>query len=225
VLSNGSLFHRPDVRRELALADIVIPSLDAAREESFRKINRPARQCRLDEIITGLADFRREFSGRCWLEILLAKGINDSPEDLAALAAAVERIGPERIQLNTVARPPLEAYARPLTPGELQAAAATMPVPVDILADHSTGSSAAPAASPDILASKRGRREEEEEVLHLLQRRPCTAADISTALGLNPEQVTTALERLTAAGRLGTSGHRGREYFIVLPSGQEKTED
>ena len=41
VLTNGALLYLPEVRRELAAADIVLPSLDAAREETYRAINRP----------------------------------------------------------------------------------------------------------------------------------------------------------------------------------------
>ncbi|MDF1613760.1 radical SAM protein [Desulfurivibrio dismutans] len=222
VLSNGSLLHDPQVRRELAQADIIIPSLDAARDESFRRINRPDRQCRLSEIIDGLVAFRREFTGHYWLEILLAKGINDTPADLAALAAAVARIKPERVQLNTVARPPLESFARPLRAEELRAAAAALPVTVDILTDRAAD---APPLVRDVLASKRGRREDEEEVLHLLRRRPCTAADISTALGMERERVDQATAQLTAAGHVGTSHHRDQKYYIVLPRGQEHPQD
>jgi len=43
VLTNGSLFHLAEVREALTVADIVVTSLDAARPESFRKVNRPAR--------------------------------------------------------------------------------------------------------------------------------------------------------------------------------------
>ncbi len=35
VLTNGALLYLPEVRDELAAADLVLPSLDAAREESF----------------------------------------------------------------------------------------------------------------------------------------------------------------------------------------------
>lgn len=260
VLSNGSLFHLAEVRRELAAADIVIPSLDSALEESFRRINRPTKECRLPTLIDGISRFCREFKGRCWLEILLAKGINDQPADLAALAEAVARIQPERVQLNTVARPPLESFALPLSPGEMRAAAAYFTIPVDIL----TNSAAAPPTATDPLTSKRGgtadaappelsgvlqvavsgtvkrasahepdrspqdaiprdhlrgQRRDEEEVLHLLQRRPCTAADLATALGLPPERVAAALDALRAAGRIGPSPHLGKEYFIILAQG------
>lgn len=222
LLSNGSLFHLPDVRREAADIDIVIPSLDAARPESFRRINRPTAACRLETIIEGLTEFTREYTGRCWLEILLARGINDHPEELKALAAAVDKIGPERIQLNTVARPPLEAFALPLSPEEMRAAAAYFTIPVDILTDAATH---ATPEGPDTLAGKRGKRQDEEELLHLLQRRPCTADDAATALGLPLDRVSAAMEKLRAAGKIGPSPHRGMEYFTILPLGQEQQKE
>ena len=37
VLTNGALLYLPEVRRELAAADVVLPSLDAAREETYRR--------------------------------------------------------------------------------------------------------------------------------------------------------------------------------------------
>jgi len=184
VLTNGSLLHLAEVRRELALADIVIPSLDSAREESFRKIDRPAATCNLEQIIAGLTDFCRDFKGRCWLEILLARGINDQPEDLAALAAAARRIKPERIQLNTVARPPTEAFALPLTHKEMRAAAAILPGPVDILSAYPPGPATTTSSLP-LTAQREGfkdNKDRQEEVLDVLRRRPCTAADLSLAL-------------------------------------------
>ncbi|TBV80111.1 MAG: radical SAM protein [Desulfobulbaceae bacterium] len=227
VLTNGSLLHLAEVRRELAAADIVIPSLDAAREASFRKINRPTAACRLEQVITGLADFCRDFNGRCWLEVLLARGINDRPEDLAALVAAAQRIKPERIQLNTVVRPPIEAYALPLTLDEMRAAAAIFPGPVDILTDYTPGTSTAVVAEP--LTATKGQLKDierrREAVLHLLQRRPCTATDVSVALGLPSQEVAAALEHLRELGRIEPSSHRDKEYFIVLPQRQEPLPD
>ena len=41
VLTNGALLYQPEVRRELAAADVVLPSLDAARAETYPAINRP----------------------------------------------------------------------------------------------------------------------------------------------------------------------------------------
>lgn len=201
VLTNGSLLFLPEVRQDLLAADIVIPSLDAAREASYRRINRPASCAPLARIIEGLAAFRKEFSGRFWLEILLASGINDSPEDIAALVEAVARIRPDKVQLNTVARPPLEAFARPVGRQELEAAAGRFPVPVEILVDFTTRS------------REKFRAPSEGEIIAMLQRRPCTAEDVSEALNLEPTETETLLTQLAASGRIMKTSHHGKRYY------------
>ncbi len=106
VITNSTLLTSPAVRREVAAADIVLPSLDAASAGAFQAINRPAAGLRIEDIIQGLRDFRKEFSGEIWLEVMLVKGINDRDAELIARAA--ESTGPDRIQLNTVVRTPAE---------------------------------------------------------------------------------------------------------------------
>jgi wyosine [tRNA(Phe)-imidazoG37] synthetase (radical SAM superfamily) len=112
VLTNGVLLFREDVRRDLLQADIVLPSLDAASDHVFERINRPHGKLDLEEIIEGLVAFRKEFTGKIWLEILLVRGINDTPEELSLLKSAADRIRPDIIHLNTVVRPPAETWAR-----------------------------------------------------------------------------------------------------------------
>jgi hypothetical protein len=101
----------------VANADVVLPSLDAASDKSFRAINRPASDLKIDKIIQGLKDFRKEFSGEIWLEVMLVKGINDRDAELIARAA--ESTEPDRIQLNTVVRTPAEPV-EPLSEEEMK---------------------------------------------------------------------------------------------------------
>lgn len=201
VLTNGSTFHLPEVRAELLAADLVIPSLDSARPESYRRINRPAACAVLDDIVDGLIRFVAEFSGEVWLEILLAKGINDSEEDIAALVETVARINPARVQLNTVVRPPLESFARPLDRAAMEAVAGRFGGRVEIIADFS------------------GRRQRgfrplaEAEIVEMLKRRPCTAADVGEALHFDPALTAEALARLVASGTVRRSEHVGKTYY------------
>jgi wyosine [tRNA(Phe)-imidazoG37] synthetase (radical SAM superfamily) len=116
VITNSTLMTREDVRNDLMEADIVLPSLDAATESVFQHINRPHPRLHLPAIIEGLVEFRKTFKGHLWLEILFVKGVNDSPQELNALSDAVRRIRPDRIQLNTVVRPPALHSAEPLQP-------------------------------------------------------------------------------------------------------------
>ncbi|HLB75136.1 MAG TPA: radical SAM protein, partial [Sedimentisphaerales bacterium] len=67
VLTNGTLFFRDDVRGDCAKADVVLPSLDAGDEKTFRRINRPHADISIEKLVSGLAAFRKEFSGLIWL--------------------------------------------------------------------------------------------------------------------------------------------------------------
>jgi len=117
VITNSTLLTSPKVRSEVAEADVVLPSLDAASAKAFRAINRPASGLAIEEIIQGLRDFRKEFSGEIWLEVMLVKGVNDHDAEMIAKAAA--STDPDRIQLNTVVRPPAEPVD-PLDQEEMQ---------------------------------------------------------------------------------------------------------
>jgi len=106
VLTNGTLLCREDVRHDLLKADVVLPSLDAATAGGFARINQPCAGLDVERIITGMEMFRREYSGKIWLEIFIVKGVNDREEEIAALERALRRIAPDKVQLNTLDRPP-----------------------------------------------------------------------------------------------------------------------
>jgi len=106
VLTNGTLLYRQDVRHDLHQADVVLPSLDAATAGGFARINQPCAGLEVERIITGMEIFRREYPGKIWLEIFIVKGVNDREEEIAALGQALRRIAPDKVQLNTLDRPP-----------------------------------------------------------------------------------------------------------------------
>ncbi|MDT8335898.1 MAG: radical SAM protein, partial [Desulfurivibrionaceae bacterium] len=203
VLTNGALLSDPRVRLDLLAADVVVPSLDAARPETLAAINRPAAECADPQrIIAGLAAFAEEFGGEIWLEILLAEGVNDSEEDIDALIAAVARIGPDRVQLNTVVRPPAESWVRPLSETRIKEIASRFKdCRVEIIADYSGRAAVRPA------------RPEKQEILEMLKRRPCTETDIREATGLDGKDVDRLLNELAAASLIRETIHDGRRYY------------
>ncbi len=226
VLTNGTTLDDPEVRRELAQADIVIPSLDAALAESFRKIDRPAPCLELEKIIAGLISFSREYAGKLWLEILLVKGINDTPAEIDALLAVTRQMRLDRIQLNTVARPPLESWARPVEVEKLESVAArfrqALPgVRVDVLGQGGPGpdkrksgaeqggplaGDTGPAAAPEVV----------EAIVHTLKRRPCTAEDIDRIFAIgSSEKVEQLLEPLLQTGTIAIRRYKDRTYYQV----------
>ncbi len=112
VITNGALLKEKAVQEDLQLADIVLPSLDAFDEASFRRINRPHPGLNFAEVYQGLDEFSQSFSGQLWLEIMLLKGLNDSPEAIATFARLLARIKYQRLYLNTPVRPPAERRAQ-----------------------------------------------------------------------------------------------------------------
>ncbi len=201
VLTNGSLLHRPEVRNDLLEADIVVPSLDSALSRSFRKVNRPVSGISPNEIIQGLETFSKDYPGEIWLEILLVKGLNDTLEDISALNQAIGRIKPDRVQLNTVARPPLEAFALPLTADEMRKVSLRIEGPVEIIADLSRTS-----GEFDSQVS-------EDLILKVLSRRPCTAQDISAALGWPLDPVKITLLKLEQNNKAIKTYYNGKEFY------------
>lgn len=112
VITNGALLCDPDVRQELMAADIILPSLDASDEESFKRINRPHGGLQFKEIIEGLRLFSHAYSGQIWIETMLVKGMNDSVESLAGIRAILNTLRYDRLYINTPVRPPAEDYAK-----------------------------------------------------------------------------------------------------------------
>lgn len=201
VLTNGTLLSEKEVRTALKAADLVVPSLDAATQEIFEKINRPCPPLKIEEIIEGLQAFRQEYEGSLWLEIMLVKDVNDSPSHIQKLKEAADRIKPDKIQLNTVIRPPAEKSARALSPDELESIKKEFGERCEIIAEFDKKSF---AASQENL---------EEAILGLIQRRPVTISDISSSLGTHSNEVIKYLDFLLKDGKIRSVTHKGLKYF------------
>jgi len=112
VITNGSLLYERDVKDELLISDVVLPTLDAGDEKLYIKINRPHPSIKFEKMIQGYIDFREEFNGKFWIEIMLMKGINDSKEELLKIKNKLDLIKPDRIDINVPIRPPTESWVQ-----------------------------------------------------------------------------------------------------------------
>ncbi len=113
VITNSSLLYRAKVRQELKEADLVIPSLDAFDLEIFQRINRPHPKIKFKKITEGLINFRREFKGQLWLEIMILGQINDDLAKIHKFKKIVDQIKPDKVQINLPVRPSLEKVSLP----------------------------------------------------------------------------------------------------------------
>ena len=197
LLTNGSLLWDPEVRRAASLLDRVYPSLDAADDETFQRINRPAPgEISLERLLSGLRSFCQDFQGRCRLELMLLLGVNDSPESLSAMASLARGLKIEGVDLNTVVRPPAH-QARALTPAQMEAA---LPY-FQGLDPHVIASFAAQRSS--IAAPGEQTR---QQILTTVARRPCTAADLAASLGVERQALEGVLKDMVEAGEVKKKG-------------------
>jgi wyosine [tRNA(Phe)-imidazoG37] synthetase (radical SAM superfamily) len=106
VITNASLINLPDVRRALIKADYISVKADSFNKETWRKINKPHKKLNLDEITSGIVNFREEYSGKLVTETMLIKGINDTYNELKNTARIVGTFMPDIAYISIPTRPP-----------------------------------------------------------------------------------------------------------------------
>ncbi len=203
IITNASLLHLPEVRTAILQADLVIPSLDAADEATFRHVNRPSEEITFEQMVSGLIAFRKEYKGQYWLEVFLLAGVNDTPQQVRKMVEIAKRINPDRIQLNTVTRPPVETDALPVPQEQMQRFARMFSPTAEVIADYR------PAPErPEFTGRPR-------DILDILSRRPCTAEDIAQGLGANLRQIQEQLQQLAAHELIQTQTRNGQLYYLT----------
>lgn len=119
VITNSSFLTNKRVRKALLDADLVVPSLDAVDQMTFKRVDRPSGNIRVSSIIRGLARFRKEYRGKLWLEVMIVKGYNDSIVHAKKLKTVIAMIKPQLIQINSPVRHTAESGIFPADPQRL----------------------------------------------------------------------------------------------------------
>lgn len=200
LLTNSSLLHRDDVMNDVKEIDLVLPSLDAATDETFKKLNRPVSGLTVNRVVEGILRLKSETESKIWLETLFVRGINDKKEEIERLGELIYRISPDKWHLNTVVRPP--AYGvEGLSFEKLSEIAKMVNYPnTEIVAKS--------------VAKKRKMpvNELREEIYQIVVRRPCPVDEIADALGVLKEEVESIVEKLEEEGKVKTVFYGGEPY-------------
>ncbi len=202
LLTNGALLWDKGVRDSAMQADLIMPSLDAATEDAFQRVNRPVKGLTVTQVIEGLKETVLEFHGEVWLEVLLVAGMNDGDAELSALADGIREIRPDEVQLNTVVRPALGSDVQRVDNGTLVRARVILGPRASVI------SSACERAVPEHAARSL------DEVLALVSYRPCTVEDVANGLGMHPNEAIKYLERLSSDGKLRREDRDGHTFFL-----------
>lgn len=187
ILTNSSLFYKDDVRSNLSRFRMVVAKLDAGDDETFRLINRPAdKKLYIETIVGSIKRLKGEIKGLLALEVMLlqtenGKVTNIKGKPLKNLIGAVLDVNPDIVQLEVPYRPPSESFVKPPPQSRIETVSKELSETLGkeklwVYGQH----------------DRRGKRvmwlrheSLENEVLALLERRPCRVVDISFSLGID----------------------------------------
>ncbi len=200
LLTNGSLLHYPEVREEAALADKVKVTLSAWDEASFQQIHRPAQGVTFDLLVKGEQAFRDRYSGELSVEVFIVEGINSQVSKVQQLAEIVRSIKPDRIDINTVVRPPAVAGIGAPPAEKLQALAELFGEKAAVTATFKKQGFASMEISEDAL-------------LGLIQRHPATSGQLAAEFNVPEDEVYKNLRQMVAAGLVVVEKTGSETYY------------
>ncbi len=203
ILTNGTLLYRADVRAECAKADVVCPTLDAADAAVFEAVHRPTRDITIEKLVSGLEQFRREYSGQIWLEVFLVAGVNTEAEQIGKLKGLIQRIRPDKVHLNTAVRPPAEPDVQAVPAATLDAIA------------RQIGGNCEVIGAPPAAVSDEHRQRAQADVVSVLKRRPCSVEDICTGLAMDRMEAQKHLSHLQDLGVVTIERRGDITYFQI----------
>lgn len=215
LLTNSSLLNFKEIREEIYPVDIVLPSLDAATDEAFRKIDRPFSEIKLEEIIEGIASLVKEMKSiskdkQIWLEVFIIENINTDERNILALKKAIEYIRPDKVQLNTLDRPGTEDWVKPVSIKTLELIKEKLNLPnVEIITKFKYRDEI-----------KHYRIDVENTILETLKRRPLRIQDISEILGISKEEIQKYIDILIKEKKIIQKTVVIDEHYDVFYSNQ-----
>lgn len=108
VITNASLIWMDEVKEDLMKADWVSVSIDAADEDTWRKIDRPHGSLRHQDILNGIIEFSKAYKGTLVTETMLVDSVNDHDECIKKVAEQLAVILPKKAYLLVPTRPTAE---------------------------------------------------------------------------------------------------------------------
>jgi len=215
ILTNSSLFHRRDVRKNLSWFDLIIAKLDAGDDETFRLINRPAdKKMNVETIVDSIKKLKKGTRSTMALEVMLLRSehrqvTNVDGKPLRKLLDAILDVKPDLVQLEVPYRPPSEGSVKPPLLEKIE--------PILDELSKTLGEDKLWAYG---LHDKRGtsvnwllHKSLEREVVELLKRRPCCLVDVSMSLGIDLNAAKSIIRKLKKRRLIVSKISEGERYY------------
>jgi len=203
LLTNGTLFDKEEVIDRVIDADVIMPSLDAASEKIFKKINRPHPWLNLNKIINGLVSLRKKFKGELLLEVFIIPKINENKMELQKIKEAAYLIAPDKIHINTLDRPGTELDIEPIDKASVEKIA-TYLNNAEFISNNKRGGKNYFNNDTENKADK---------ILSAIKRRPCTIEDIIKFTGIEKKEAEKIINNLKTQYKIKTTNLERGVFF------------
>jgi wyosine [tRNA(Phe)-imidazoG37] synthetase (radical SAM superfamily) len=154
-------------------------------------------------IVSGLKDLRKRYNGLIFLEVILLAGVNDSEQEVEGLRRAINEISPEKVQLNTVIRPPSDPRAKPMEPGQMEKIRRFIGNKAEIIGYM-------PLKKKSI-----GHDSARLSVIEMARRRPVRLIDIAEALNKTKQETEHLIKGMLVKGEISEKKY-GEELFYLV---------
>jgi wyosine [tRNA(Phe)-imidazoG37] synthetase (radical SAM superfamily) len=217
LLTNGSLLGNLKVLKSLKEFDIVTIKFDAGDNETHRLINRPFVSFQHDQLVKGIQKLRKVSSVTIALEVMLLEldsGIsNVHGAARESLQRELTRLAPvvDFIQLYTPWRPTGDDRVNPISKFELMDFASNLredyaPERIWIYGIHDARRQAASWKSHQSLRN---------ELLTMLQRRPCRLKDLTQSLDIPIQSLVSLISQLRRTNQIITKQHQNEVFYFT----------
>lgn len=99
LLSNGYILARDEYINIANKCEEIIGEIKVITEEDFQKIQRPIKGYTLEEYISNMALFNKQYNGKFIFEITIIKGYNDDEKSIEKLKDIIKKISPDKVDI------------------------------------------------------------------------------------------------------------------------------
>lgn len=100
LLTNGYLLGRDQYIEIANRCDEVIGEIKTITEEDFQKIQRPIDGYTIEEYISNMVSFNKQYKGKFIFEITIIKGYNDDDQSIQKIKDIIKEIFPDKIVIT-----------------------------------------------------------------------------------------------------------------------------
>ena len=97
LLSNGYLLGKNEYLKIANMCEEVIGEIKVISEADFQKLQRPIDGYTLEEHISNMINFNKQYKGKFILEVTILKDYNDTEESIQKIKNTIEKISPDRL--------------------------------------------------------------------------------------------------------------------------------